>query len=663
MKKQLFAVALSVFGLAFVCGVHAQSAVPITLQNIPIAGLSLPVFLTNAGDGSDRLFIVQQRGLIKVVQPRSTTATTFLDLTSIVSQSGSERGLLGLAFHPNYPDYPFFYVYYTRQVDGAIEIAEYRVSSTDPNTGDPTTGRVLLTIPHAAYANHNGGTIAFGPDGYLYAGTGDGGSGNDPQGNAQNINVLLGKILRINVNRSPGDSQPYNIPSTNPYAGSTPGADEIYAIGFRNPYRFSFDRAGGRQLWVGDVGQDAIEEVDTVRLGGNYGWRVYEGTRCTNNDPQLCVPANYIPPVFEYSSAAPDPRCAVTGGYVYRGRTGALPVGSYVYADYCTGEIFLWDGAQQQTLTDTSRNISSFGEDEDGELYVVGLGGTIDKIVGPVNRGANADFDGNGTTDLSIFRPGNGNWYIRNTLATLVQPWGLAGDLVASELYDNDSRTDIAVFRPSNGGRFFIIGSVDNSVNVIDFGGDGAVPVPGSYFGDNRAELAVWLPASGTWKFRSFDGTSGEITRDWGQTGDVPVQGDYDGDGYTDLAVWRPSNGTWYIRGFEDATIAVFQYGEAADVPTPGDYDGDGKNDLALFRPSTGQWFIRRSSGGFEVFNWGENGDIPVPGDYDGDGRTDAAVFRPSNGVWYIAVSSGGIIQSSPWGIAGDAPVPAYDLP
>ena len=370
--------------LSSACGVVAVAllALPspilagIELSPVVSSGLSSPLFVGHAGDGSNRLFIVEQGGIIKVLQPGSSTPTAFLDIhTKVVA--GGERGLLGLAFHPQYASNGRFFVYYTRAGDGALVIAEYHVSA-DPDVAGPTE-TVLLTILHPTNTNHNGGMLAFGPDGYLYIGVGDGGSGNDPPNNAQNINVLLGKILRIDVNPPPDSGVPYLSPPTNPFHGATAGADEIFAFGFRNPWRFSFDRATGQQ-WVADVGQSAREEVDTpIVNGGNYGWRVYEGFSCTGNDPALCIPANYIPPLFDYQHTGG--RCSITGGYVYRGSRGALPVGTYVYGDYCTGEIFAWDGTMQSVLLDTPRSISSFGEDEAGELYVVGLGGTVEKIV------------------------------------------------------------------------------------------------------------------------------------------------------------------------------------------------------------------------------------------------------------------------------------------
>ena len=357
--------------LAFI----ALPSAAIELVPVVSSGLASPVFAGHAGDGSQRLFIVEQGGVVKVVQAGATVATPFLDVSAKVV-AGGERGLLGLAFHPQYGANGRFFVYYTRAADGAIVVAEYHVSANRDNA-DPAE-RVLLVIAHPVNTNHNGGMLAFGPDGYLYIGVGDGGSGNDPPNNAQNVNVLLGKILRVDVDHADATAgTPYSAPAGNPFVG-TAGADEIFAYGWRNPWRFSFDRATGAQ-WVADVGQGAREEVDTpVIAGGNYGWRVYEGSACTGNDPALCNPANYIFPVFDYEHI--NGRCSITGGYVYRGAQNALPAGTYVYADYCTGEIFSWDGATQRLLLDTTQNVSSFGEDEQGEIYVVNLGGSVSRI-------------------------------------------------------------------------------------------------------------------------------------------------------------------------------------------------------------------------------------------------------------------------------------------
>ncbi|HKY03817.1 MAG TPA: PQQ-dependent sugar dehydrogenase, partial [Blastocatellia bacterium] len=379
-------------------------AVMIQLEPVVTTGLSSPVFVTNAGDGSNRLFIVEQGGIIKSIRPGSSAQTVFLDITTRVL-SGGERGLLGLAFHPLYSSNRRFFVFYTRQTDGALVIAEYHASASNPNVAE-TTETVILTIPHPGQSNHNGGMIEFGPDGFLYIGTGDGGSANDPPNNAQNINSLLGKMLRIDIDR-PNGSIPYSSPSTNPFFGATAGADEIFAIGLRNPFRWSFDRATG-ELYAGDVGQRDREEVDIITRGGNFGWRIMEGSICNPafNQGMCTPPAGHIPPISEYSHSAG--RCSITGGYVYRGVRSTLPMGTYLFADYCTGEIFMMQRGLNTSpvLLDTAMNIPSFGEDESGEIYVVDHGGAIHRIVNPNPTSRHT---------IGLFRPSSSTFFLRNS--------------------------------------------------------------------------------------------------------------------------------------------------------------------------------------------------------------------------------------------------------
>ena len=354
----------------------AQDTAAFTIELEPrLSGLSSPIFITHAGDGTNRLFIVEQGGRILVLQPGSTAPTEFLNIASKIS-SGGERGLLGLAFHPQFENNRRFFVNYTRSGDGATVIAEYRASQSNPNIAN-TAETPILTISQP-FSNHNGGILAFGPDGFLYIGMGDGGSANDPGNRAQNVNELLGKILRIDIDQ-PNGQIPYSSPSNNPFFGPTTGRDEIFAVGLRNPWRFSFDRLTG-ELYAGDVGQNVIEEIDIITRGGNYGWRVFEGTRCAN-DPLLCPSMAQIAPIAEYSHTGG--RCSITGGYVYRGSRSTMMLGSYIYGDFCTGEIFMLMNGAQTRLLDTSLSISSFGEDEAGEIYVVGIGGTVHHIKGP----------------------------------------------------------------------------------------------------------------------------------------------------------------------------------------------------------------------------------------------------------------------------------------
>lgn len=369
----------------------ARAQTAIQLQPF-VSGLSFPVLVTGSRDGSNRLFILERTGKIQLLTPGAIAPlpTAFLDISAKVLTStgiGDERGLLGLAFHPQFKTNRRFFVNYTRRPDGATIISEFKVSIGNANMAD-VDEKIILTIPQP-FSNHNGGMMDFGKDGFLYVGMGDGGSGNDPGNRAQNIEDLLGKFLRIDVD-TPNGSLPYSSPPSNPFFGSTPGRDEIYAVGLRNPWRWSFDRMTG-DLYAGDVGQNAIEEISLIQLGKNYGWRVLEGTRCTNLGPASCNAAGFTPPIHEYPQGGG--RCSVTGGYVYRGTRGTLPDGSYLFGDYCTGEIFLLENGAARMLLDSPHRISSFGEDDAGELYVVHLGagadGAVYRIVNPSAPAAN----------------------------------------------------------------------------------------------------------------------------------------------------------------------------------------------------------------------------------------------------------------------------------
>ncbi len=356
-------------------------AVGISLSKVA-GGLKSPLLVTNAGDGSGRLFIVEKGGRIKILSGGTVLPTPFLDIRARVSKDG-ERGLLGLAFHPSYATNGKFYVYYTN-LKGQIVIAQFHVSAGDPNRAS-TAATVLLRISKP-FSNHNGGTLAFGPDGYLYAGTGDGGGAGDPGNRAQSLGSLLGKLLRMDVDH-PTSTKPYRSPSTNPYVGRA-GLDLIWARGLRNPWRFSFDSLTG-DLWIGDVGQNRWEEIDrSPAVGGggrakNYGWHVLEGNACYR--PAVgCSRAGKKSPLAVYGHSK---GCSVTGGYVYRGTEYPALVGAYLFADFCSGRI--WSVAAQgkpsQTptlLRDSSLMISSFGQAEDGSLYVTDLAaGGIYKIV------------------------------------------------------------------------------------------------------------------------------------------------------------------------------------------------------------------------------------------------------------------------------------------
>ncbi|WP_309641230.1 PQQ-dependent sugar dehydrogenase [Flavobacterium sp.] len=323
--------------------------------------------------GDDRLFVVQQSGAIRIVNPDGTLKpNNFLTLTTATISTGGERGLLGLAFHPNYATNGYFYVNYTNTAGNTV-IARYSVSA-NPDVAN-TTGTILLTVTQP-FSNHNGGTLRFGPDGYLYIGMGDGGSSGDPGNRAQNINENLGKMLRLDVD----SASPYGIPADNPYAGAVAGNDEIWAIGLRNPWKFSFDMANG-DLWIADVGQNQYEEINHVVApapGLNFGWKCYEG----NNVYSTCTGTlTYTFPIAQYSHASGG--CSITGGYVYRGTTYPNLVGKFIFADYCSNQIgYVNDvGTIVWTTAFSGVSITTFGQDINGEVYVGASGtGTIYKV-------------------------------------------------------------------------------------------------------------------------------------------------------------------------------------------------------------------------------------------------------------------------------------------
>jgi glucose/arabinose dehydrogenase len=341
------------------------------------AGLVEPIGITNPGDGSGRLYVNQRGGRIMVIEADgSLRSEPFVDLSRRLV-AGGERGLLGLAFHPDFELNGRLFVHYSRAGDGATVVSELQASA-DRATADPAE-RVLLT--HAQpFPNHNGGQLAFGPDGYLYLGLGDGGSGGDPFGNAQNPNVMLGKILRLDVDAPAAANRAYALPPDNPYGTEGTalgdGLPEIWAIGLRNPWRFSFDLRLG-DLYIGDVGQSGWEEIDRQPAdstgGENYGWNVMEGRHCSQDG---CDQTGYVKPIAEYPTSS---GCAVTGGYVYRGTDQPELQGVYVFADYCSGVVFTLQ-VDEGTITpkqvlESGLLVSSFGEDEEGELYLADLGG------------------------------------------------------------------------------------------------------------------------------------------------------------------------------------------------------------------------------------------------------------------------------------------------
>ncbi len=330
-------------------------------------GFKRPTFVTNAGDGSGRLFVLEKSGVISVIdKDGKKDSTPFLDITSLVRSTGNEQGLLGLAFHPDFATNGRFFVDYTA-LNADNTVAEFHVSRTG-GPADPAPVKKLLGVPDQ-YPNHNGGMLAFGPDGYLYISMGDGGSGGDPDGNGQNLGAYLGKILRVDVNA--GD--PYGIPTTNPFLKIAGARSEIWAYGLRNPWRFTFDRDTG-DLWIGDVGQNKYEEIDfqaaADKGGANYGWNTMEGLHCY--EPETgCDQTGLVKPIFEYDHGK---GCSVTGGYVYRGKAVPALAGKYLFTDYCDATFWATTRSASGEFTTEELGklpggITSFGEDESGELY------------------------------------------------------------------------------------------------------------------------------------------------------------------------------------------------------------------------------------------------------------------------------------------------------
>jgi glucose/arabinose dehydrogenase len=362
---------------------HAQTPPVLNFTPVISSGLNSPLDIVNAGDGSNRLFIVEKGGTVKILSGGMLLPGNFLDIPDSLS-AGGERGLLSLVFHPDYKNNRYFFIYYTN-IAGDITIARFQTQAGNPDAADESTGVVLLKIPKP-FSNHNGGKLNFGPDGKLYFATGDGGSGGDPNNFAQNGNSLLGKMLRLDVDNFLTPPY-YSIPPDNPYVTDPLVRDEIYAIGLRNPWRWSFDRMNN-DVWIADVGQGAWEEINSKTFassgGINYGWRCYEGNAAYNTAGCL-PPVNYISPIFNYPHNFATGGFSVTGGYVYRGTEFPAMVGYYICSDYVSANTWLiktdgmggWNISQQAGLPGS---IAGFGEDENAALYAVGLNGVVYKI-------------------------------------------------------------------------------------------------------------------------------------------------------------------------------------------------------------------------------------------------------------------------------------------
>lgn len=413
-------------------------------------GFDQPIGLETTGvPGDDRIFVVEKGGKVKILNPNgSVNPVPFLDISGQVS-TGGERGLLGLVFHPNFASNGYLYVNYT-DTNGDTQVSRFTVNGVNPNNVILSTELPIIDFSQP-FSNHNGGDLAFGPNGYLFIATGDGGSGGDPGNRAQDLSVLLGKILRIDVDNPSGGNN-YGIPPNNPFVSDPNALDEIWAYGLRNPWRFSFDTVGGN-IWIGDVGQENVEEINRQSItaaGVNYGWRCYEGSQAYNTSG--CPPVNQLTfPIAEYSSASGSGNCSVTGGFVYRGSVYTDILGLYFFADYCSGMIGTIDASGNViNHGNFNGNWVSFGKDSTGELYIIDIGGSIYKIEGGVmstENFSNADA-------FSIFpNPASEkvSFQLKNGTFTAIKIYDLLGKIVFSKKNISSAEKTISIAGLENG--------------------------------------------------------------------------------------------------------------------------------------------------------------------------------------------------------------------
>ena len=642
----------------------AQAQPALVLQQIA-SGLSSPVAVANAGDGSMRLFIVEQAGTIRIYNGAQVLATPFLDITGKVL-SGGERGLLGLAFDPSYAANGFFYVYYTSQPAGTVTIARYSVTG-NANVADPNSELVLKTQAHPD-GNHNGGALAFGPDGCLYAGIGDGGGGGDPDHNGQNLETLLGKIIRI----SKTDGTPCAAAPGNPFTATPNARAEIWALGLRNPWRITFDRQTG-DLLIGDVGQGAREEVDFQPAGAagrNYCWRRMEGFSVFDpNEP--CTAGTPTDPVLDYDHSAGN--CSITGGYRYRGSQFPGVVGTYFYADFCSGRIWgaTQNGGQWTTtqLLDTALNISTFGEDETGELYLAHLGGALHRLgfgdalqVSPAANMAAAGPQGgpflppsfsyvltatSGSVNYAVsiqFGAGTPSWLSASSTSGTAtpSPVGITFSVnPAANTLGPGTYGAIVNFTNTTNGQ----GNATRAVTLtVSQNACTAASQLGDFNGDGRSDL-LFRRTDGQLLLYELNGFQVLAANLLGVVGiDLRIVGvaDFNGDGTADILVRRASDGLLFLylmNGHQiTAAQAVGVVGPDWELVGVGDVNGDGKADI-LFRRSGDGMLALYLMNGFQVVAAQALGTVGlewrVQGlrDFDGDGKADILLRRTSDGM------------------------------
>jgi len=554
--------------------------------------------------------VTTQTGRILIVENGTPRSQPFLDIRDRIT-TGGERGLLSVAFHPRYAENGFFFIDYTN-LQGNTVIARYQASAGNPDQADPASERILLTIEQP-YSNHNGGELQFGPDGYLYIGMGDGGSGFDPECRAQKPDTLLGKLLRIDVDQNVATPPYYGIPASNPFRGPGAPPDEVWASGVRNPWRFSFDRATG-DLWIADVGQARREEIDfqpaSSRGGENYGWKVMEGTLCSSSSScpastPACDSAAFTPPVLEYDHG---PHCSVTGGYVYRGNGVAQLRGSYVFGDLCSG--VLWAAARQgngftvRTIPGQVPQLTTFGEDRNGELYAANGSGQLFRFTGQAVGGGTRE-------TVGLFDPQTSKFQLKsaNTAGAKVQVVRFgprrSGWIPLSGDWNGDGKTTVGFYDPASS--IFRLknspsGGTSDVILQVDSPSRKALPIAGDWDGDGRDTVGLYDPATRTFRLKSsLSGSSFDLTFAFGPSasGLTPVAGDWNGDGRDGVGLFDPAASVFYLtNGFQDAAPELqVQLGPAGRgaLPVAGDWNGDGHDDLGVYDPASAVFRLRNS--------------------------------------------------------------------
>jgi glucose/arabinose dehydrogenase len=582
-----------------------------------LSGLAFPTSAVHAGD--DRLFLTLRDGRILIYSNGSVLPNPFLDIRSLVDIQG-EGGLLSAAFHPRFAENGFVFVNYTDKASFDTIVARYQVMAGNPNQTDPASARVLLRIDQP-FSNHNGGQIQFGPDGYLYVGMGDGGAANDPDCRAQRSDTLLGKMLRLDVDQNVNSAPFYGIPADNPFRGNDNVPDEVWASGFRNPWRFSFDRTTG-DLYVGDVGQGQREEIDRQEAGTpggrNFGWKVMEGTLCFSTaacpgSTPSCNSSALTMPILEYQNAGAN--CSVIGGYVYRGTGVPQLAGHYVFGDLCSGQVWaarannagvwqVWTVASVQ-----GQNLIAFGEDRRGELYVATNSAlySLESADGPGPGGPEPD-------SVGVFDPRTMTFHIKPSLAPgppevtfrfgkrgkgwlpVAGDWNGDGtDTIG--LWDARART----FRLRNalGG-----GAADLQISIKKVKGDDWMPLIGDWDGDGRDGFGFYEPDTGTFRLKNAL-TSGRLSgptvkiAEW-QKGMLPVVGDWDGDGRDSVGLFDPRTNTFrLLNGLASGSAnAVIDFPDGNDyLPLAGDWDGDGLDTPGLYNVSSAEFSLTGKTG------------------------------------------------------------------